>query len=297
MNNLVHFVLHGDQEGLNPSDTFTTRAYRAANPDVAPSGLGALEHYVVHGRKEGRPLRPQRKTRIDHTTPASLSVVIPTHNRSALLRETLELCQRHSEKLDIEFIVVDDGSRDETATVLAEMAKRYSNIVYRSVENGGPGRARNIGASLATKEVILFLGDDIQPYNSDFFETHTNLHRTYPSNRFAVLGKCVWPDNNKLTINQVMRHIQGRGGEQFGYADFVPYSFIDWRFFYTANVSIKRNLVGDWLTEGFSPKFSLYGFEDTEFAYRLTKGPEALKSSTILAARDGTSIPTASMGS
>ena len=271
MNSLVHFVIHGEREGLNPSDTFTTRAYLAANPDVASSELGALEHYVVHGRKEGRLLRPRRNTRIGPTAPASLSVVIPTHNRSALLRETLELCQRHSETLDVEYIVIDDGSQDDTAIVLAEMAKRYSNIVHRSVENGGPGRARNIGASLATKEVILFLGDDIQPSNSDFFETHANLHRAYPSNRFAVLGKCVWPDNTKLKINHVMRHIQGRGGEQFGYADFVPYSFIDWRFFYTSNVSVKRDVVGDWLIDGFSQRFTLYGFEDTELAYRLSR--------------------------
>lgn len=273
MNSLIHYVLHGDQEGLNPSRSFTTRAYLAANPDVADAGIGTLEHYVLHGRNEGRPLRPPRNVRVDSTALASLSVVIPTYNRGALLRETLELCQLHAKTSDIEFIVINDGSRDDTTSVLEEMVERYSNIIYRSVENGGPGHARNIGASLATKEVILFLGDDIQPFNSDFFETHAILHKTYPSERFAVLGKCVWPDNKRLDVNHVMRHIQGRAGEQFGYADFVPYSFIDWRFFYTANVSVKKTLVEDWKANGFSSKFDLYGFEDIELAYRLAREP------------------------
>lgn len=144
MNALVHYVLHGDQERLNPSRVFTTREYVRANPDVETASIGALEHYALHGRREGRPLRPENNVRRTTGRAASISVVIPTYNRASLIRETLELCQKYSGKTDIEFIVIDDGSSDETASVIDEMAERYDNIVYRSIENSGPGRARNL---------------------------------------------------------------------------------------------------------------------------------------------------------
>jgi hypothetical protein len=68
-----------------------------------------------------------------------------------------------------------------------------------------------------------------------------------------------------------MSHIQGHGGEQFGYADLVPYTNLDWRFFYTANVSVKRAIVEDWVVEGFDGDFRQAAWDDVEFAYRLKK--------------------------
>ena len=277
MNALVHYVLHGDQEYLNPSRSFTTRQYALANPDVATSSMGLLEHYVVHGRKEDRPLRPQYNERASNSKMASISVVIPTYNRAPLLRETLDCCQQYAKHLDIEFIVINDGSSDETSDVLNEISEKYENLIYKSVSNSGPGLARNTGAALATKDIILFLGDDIQPLNDEFFSTHARLHGIHSSSRFAVLGKCVWPRSSKFDVNHVMRHIQGRAGEQFGYADLAPYTFINWPFFYTANISVKRNLVSNWKEHGFSPKFNLYGFEDAEFAYRLSQEDNGFK--------------------
>jgi len=41
--------------------------------------------------------------------------------------------------------------------------------------------------------------------------------------------------------------------------------------FYTANVSVKKKIVNNWLSEGFDHDFTLYGFEDSEFSYRISK--------------------------
>ena len=67
----------------------------------------------------------------------------------------------------------------------------------------------------------------------------------------------------------IMAVAQGRGGEQFGFSDLEGNSFVDWRFFYTSNLSVKKNLVNNWSVEGFSLKFSELNYEDIEFAYRL----------------------------
>jgi GT2 family glycosyltransferase len=207
----------------------------------------------------------------------AISVVIPTYNRGALLIETLERCRASAGPVELEFVVIDDGSRDDTAARLERLASKSPDLKWRSIPNGGAGRARNLGASLAKHEVILFLGDDIQPQDDDFFAVHAQLHAAHPEREFGMLGKVVWPNRPDSLVNFVMGHVQGRGGEQFGYADLKPYSRLDWRFFYTANVSVKRELVDDWIEEGFSAAFTRCNYEDGEFAYRMMKRERPLE--------------------
>ena len=208
-----------------------------------------------------RPLQP----------PLPISVVIPTFNRGELLSRTLDSCLRLAIGMEVEFIVIDDGSTDDTPRRLADIALQAPNLRWRSIAKSGPGQARNLGASLARHDVVLFMGDDIQPVDGDFFRTHGAMHAANPTVDIAVLGKVIWPDNQRGFVNFVMSHIQGHGGEQFGYADLVPYTDLDWRFFYTANVSVMKAVVGDWETDGFDGRFNNAAWEDIEFAYRLKK--------------------------
>jgi len=207
----------------------------------------------------------------------AISVVIPTYNRGELLTRMLRRCRACAGSVDLELVVIDDGSQDDTRERLAALEEEMPELVWRSVPNGGPGAARNLGASLAKHEVLLFLGDDTQPENEDFFRAHAELHARHPDRSFSMLGKVVWPNRPDSQVNFVMAHVQGRGGQQFGYADLEPYTFLDWRFFYTANVSVKRNLVDDWLADGFSSAFTRYGYEDCEFAYRMMKRPDPMR--------------------
>lgn len=84
------------------------------------------------------------------------SVIIPTFNRSAFLRLTLESVWRQTFS-DYEVIVVDDGSTDDTASWLHEIASKIKSILQ---ENAGPGAARNNGAQHARGEYLAFLDSD-----------------------------------------------------------------------------------------------------------------------------------------
>lgn len=86
-----------------------------------------------------------------------VSVIIPTYNRAALLREAIQsvLDQTFA---DFEIIVVDDGSRDETVSVVAGMGDSRVRYVYQV--NAGRAAARNHGLSLAQGEFVAFLDDD-----------------------------------------------------------------------------------------------------------------------------------------
>lgn len=91
------------------------------------------------------------------TTPL-LSVVIPTWNRAHVVCEAIEsaLSQREGQ---VQVIVVDDGSTDDTADVLAH--KFGSGIhLLRRARRRGAGAARNAGARLASGELIAFLDSD-----------------------------------------------------------------------------------------------------------------------------------------
>ena len=85
-----------------------------------------------------------------------VSVIIPTHNRAGMLRLTVEsvLAQTYP---NIETIVVDDGSTDDTAIVMNEYAGR---VTYIRQANQGVAPARNRGIRAATGTYLNFVDDD-----------------------------------------------------------------------------------------------------------------------------------------
>ncbi len=88
--------------------------------------------------------------------PLGVSVVIPTYNRARLVARAVGSALAAAAPGD-EFIVVDDGSTDNTAEVLAPYRSR---IRYLRVANGGAGAARNHGIAAATCPLVAFLDSD-----------------------------------------------------------------------------------------------------------------------------------------
>ncbi len=98
-----------------------------------------------------------------YIVPDRVTVIIPTYNYGHFLATTLEsvLCQEIS---DIEIIVVDDGSTDDTKQVL-EPYRPKIRYVYQ--DNAGLSSARNKGIKKSTGEFILFLdADDLLSSNA-----------------------------------------------------------------------------------------------------------------------------------
>jgi glycosyltransferase involved in cell wall biosynthesis len=95
------------------------------------------------------------------TTPSdSVSVVIPTYNRSGFLVEAIDSVYGQSVP-PMEVIVVDDGSTDDTESVLRQISARgLSGFQWVAKENGGPASARNLGVRIATGTYLAFLDSD-----------------------------------------------------------------------------------------------------------------------------------------
>lgn len=89
-----------------------------------------------------------------------LSIIVPVYNVLPYIRQCLDSLVGQTLK-DCEIILIDDGSTDGTAQVLAEYTARYpEKIVLKRVENGGQGRARNIAIDMAKGDYLGFIDSD-----------------------------------------------------------------------------------------------------------------------------------------
>ena len=88
-----------------------------------------------------------------------VSVIVPTHNRAYCLSRTLDSALRQTHK-NLEILVVDDGSRDDTAEMVAREYKNEKRIRYMYQENRGVSAARNLGIRYAEGEYVAFLDSD-----------------------------------------------------------------------------------------------------------------------------------------
>lgn len=95
-----------------------------------------------------------------------VSVIIPTYNRAGVVKDAIGSVLAQSEQ-DLELIVVDDGSTDDTRDVVAACGD--DRVRYFHKVNGGAASARNVGLSNARGEYVAFLdSDDFWP--ADYLE-------------------------------------------------------------------------------------------------------------------------------
>lgn len=114
-----------------------------------------------------------------------ISIVIPTHNRSQILRATLSALARQTVDPTIyEVILVADGCQDDTAAVVKSLELPYA-LTLLEQPGLGAATARNRGAAAAGAPLLLFLDDDKEAAPG-LVEAHLMAHQTDPNG--VVLG-------------------------------------------------------------------------------------------------------------
>lgn len=88
-----------------------------------------------------------------------LSIVVPIYGVEKYIGKFLQSLVPNLSP-EIEVILVDDGSKDNCATIIDEFAKAHNNIEVIHKVNGGVSSARNAGIEKATGEYITFLDPD-----------------------------------------------------------------------------------------------------------------------------------------
>jgi glycosyltransferase involved in cell wall biosynthesis len=120
--------------------------------------------------------------------PPKVTIVTPTKNRIKLLCETIESISSQTFN-DWEHIIVDDGSDDGTAEVVADRAATDSRIRYlkRAGDKAGANVCRNIGIREARSELVVFLDSD------DLLRSHSLGRRVEVMRRNPDLDFAVFP--------------------------------------------------------------------------------------------------------
>ncbi|MDW8071802.1 MAG: glycosyltransferase [Anaerolineae bacterium] len=132
-----------------------------------------------------------------------VSIIMPAYNAGRFIGEALESVLRQTFQ-DFEVIVVDDGSTDDTAEVVARFADPRIRYVYQ--ENRGPEPARNSGLQLAQGNLIAFLdADDLwEPgflaHMVSYLQAHPHVDGVYCGYRYMQVDGTPLPE----VVNRVV---------------------------------------------------------------------------------------------
>jgi GT2 family glycosyltransferase len=191
-----------------------------------------------------------------------LSVVIPTVGRSTLSR-TLDSLAGQDAPLDrFEVLIVADAAWPAARDVEASIGALPYRARVLTAPAPGAAAARNAGLSFA-RALVLFLDDDVLP-GPRLVSQHLEWHRRCPATQVGVLGRIRWA--RELRVTPFMRWLEH--GIQFDYSRIQGIE-AGWGRFYTANVSVKRELLAR--VGGFDQRRLPFGYEDLDLAYRMSR--------------------------
>jgi GT2 family glycosyltransferase len=187
-----------------------------------------------------------------------LSVVIPAKDRARELQACLEalFASRHE---GFEVVVVDDGSRDETAAV----AERRGCRVVRHGACRGAAAARNTGARAARGEILLFLDSDVLVDRGLLAEVDRAFESPATQAVVGLLAKDALHPNFASQYDALYMHYQ-----YWTHAESIA-------IFYTSCAAIRRALFIE--HGGFDENYKGAGIEDMELGQRLVQRGVSLR--------------------
>ncbi len=198
-----------------------------------------------------------------------LSIVIPSHGGQARLPETLAALARADLPRGVaEVVITDDGSipaLDVGSTTVGALPL----TVLRQTPNRGRAMACNLGVNAARGRVVLILDDDMS-VATDALAGHLAAHPRGAPPRALIARIDPDPSTFRGRFGRFLAAEEARRQARLqSLADCVPFSDC-----LTGHFSIPRAALLQ--AGGYSEKFSRYGFEDIELAYRLERSGVSL---------------------
>ena len=89
-----------------------------------------------------------------------LSVILPLYNGESYLNDTILSIEDNNKDLNVEILIVDDGSTDGSLKLARTLSKKHSNIVVLSKQNGGIASAREYGLQHCKGKYVTFCDQD-----------------------------------------------------------------------------------------------------------------------------------------
>jgi chondroitin synthase len=231
--------------------------------------------------------RPKKKQ--VYNTPPSLSIIIPTYNRSKILEITLACLVNQKTNYKFEIIVADDGSSEDLSSVINKFRGKLDITWVKQADMGYRLCAvRNLGLSTAKYEFVAILDCDMAP-ETTWVQSYMELLEK--DDDIALIGPRKYVDTEKIDSDQILNNpdlisslpevltnnnVSGKIKDtksidwrldHFNETDDLRLCDMPFRYFSGGNVAFAKKWlrIAGWFDE----EFSSWGGEDNEFAYRL----------------------------
>jgi glycosyltransferase involved in cell wall biosynthesis len=172
------------------------------------------------------------------------SVVIATRDRQRYLQTALDSLATQSGAPAFEVIVVDNGSRDTTRSVVEERARLDPSVRYVAAPQPNRGQARNRGVEVARGRYLLFCDDDVVAPTA------------------WIAAHAAAQAGGERVVNGPILNVPSRDARPKPRPTNYSRAFLC-----TCNASLSKAAFVD--AGGFDESFALYGWEDTELGVRL----------------------------
>ena len=241
------------------------RSYRELGDTPAAERCAQERKKLVWQWKTKLPEAPvnKKKNVAANTRGPEISVVLPTFNRSEILRVCLAaLAFQSLPTARWEAVLVDDGSTDDTEALYSNALLPFC-LTYVRQANQGAGAARRAGVERAKGEFLLLCNDD-SIVSSNLLVEHLTTHRKRSREKIAVLGAFRYSEG---VIKRALSLYVNTTAFLFPQGTLKATESYDQAHFITCNLSVRRDAV---IAAGnFDPHFRVA--EDTELGTRLVQ--------------------------
>lgn len=131
----------------------------------------------------------------------TLSIIVPVYNVESYLDQCLKSITSYKED-NIEIILVNDGSTDNSLRICRDYSNRYSNVTVISQKNQGLSEARNTGIRTAKGKYLLFLDSDDFLYEDIAYRIIDDICNKDMDMFFGRAYK-YWGENNEMELSQI----------------------------------------------------------------------------------------------
>lgn len=229
------------------------------------------------------------ESKLSDETCKKVSIVVLTYNRIAPLRKTLTGILNQDYKLeDVEVVVVDDGSRDDTLGVVREFSKSLDIKYFWHPDIGfTPSISRNKGVSISSNDFVILLDVDMYP-GRNLIKEYVKYFDVVDS--AILIGPRKYVDLTAVDVNDLLRdaayieklpevitnnEVAGRlkGEKSVDWrletifkSDYLKNEKLPFRMFAAGNVAFSKKKFIE--VGGFDERFRAWGYEDGELGFR-----------------------------
>jgi len=191
-----------------------------------------------------------------------ISIIISTFNRPNNVIEIIKLINKQLKvPLDIEVLICDSNSKESLKIINFIKIFNSLDIKYLNLKKNHQAFKRNQGAKYAKGNYLIFLDDDCFPDKNFLFYFYKKLK--LQKKRFIYCGEVEYIQDYRIKNLIKFRNSRSKNFKK-------PYELISTKNFVTMNMGFNKNLIKNY-ENFFDNRFSYYGFEDFELAFRLKK--------------------------